>query len=333
MVAPGPQGSVYMSRAVRVCSMPVLLVLLSVACRAGDSSVQQATSALVTEFETVFYTRADLISSSGAYKELSKRAADSLRVPFGFLAAGLDSLGKNSSARLLSNVDAAWVGAKDFRAPAGLGGVHSRLCYVLLLKNGSRFELKEIFSHGPSGKIGQATMWSWSADLGEFGEADRRPSTLYATQVGRFVLTSNDLGELRDVAAGLESKGTRKSDLADIRDWTTLNQHDFWGYRRYRHTGVSDPEAAGTSEVTPSAQALAFFADYKQKEGIVRLFASDKTTADKIDNTIVSHKAALSPFRATGSGSWQTEVALSGNERSSEGMFEIMSLFGFGVYL
>ena len=146
-------------------------------------------------------------------------------------------------------------------------------------------------------------------------------------------MISNDLGELQDVAARLASEDTRNSNLADIRDWTTLNQHDFWGYRRYRHTGVADPEAAGTSEVTPSAQALAFFADYKQKAGIVRLFASDKTTADKLDNAIVSHKAALPPFRGTGSGSWQTEVALSGNERSSEGMFEIMSLFGFGIYL
>jgi len=295
--------------------------------------VKQVASALMTDSETVFYTRADLISSSGAYKGLPKRAADGLRVPFGLLLAGLDSLGKDSSGRLLPNVDAAWVGARDFRAPAGLGGVHSRLCYVLLLKDGSRFELKEIFPHGPNGQIGQAPMWSWSADLGEFGEADRRPSTLYTAKVGRFVLVSNDLGGLQSVAARLVSPDTRNSDLADIRDWRTLTQHDFWGYRHYRHTGVADPEAAETSEVTPSAQALAFFADYQQKEGVVQLFASDKTTAEKLDNTIVSHKAALSPFRATGSGSWQSEVALSGNERSSEGMFEIMSLFGFGVYL
>jgi hypothetical protein len=212
--------------------MPVLLVLLSAACHAGDSSVQQAVSALVTNFETVFYTKADLISSGGPYKGLSKRAADSLRVPFGFLATGVDALGKNSLATLLSNVDAAWVGAKDFRAPAGLGGVHSRNCYVLRLKEGSRFALEKIFSHGPSGRIGDAAMWNWSAGLSEFGEADRRPSTLFTVQVGRFVLISNDLGKLQDVAARLASEDTCNSNLADIRDWTTLNQHDFWGYRR-----------------------------------------------------------------------------------------------------
>lgn len=313
--------------------MPVLLVLLSVACRAGDTNVQQATSALVTSFETVFYTKADLISSSGAYKGLSKRAADSLRVPFGFLATGIDSLGKNNLANLLSNVDAAWVGAKDFRAPAGLGGVHSRQCYVLLLKEGSRLELQKIFSRAPSGKIGEAPMWSWSADLGEFGEGDRRPSTLYATQVRQFVLISNGLEELRQVAGRLESQDVGKSDSAVIKDWTTLNQHDYWGYRNYRHTGVADPQAAGTAEVTPTAQALAFFADYKEKEGVIRLFASDQTSAEKLDNTIVSHKAAMLPFKAAGSGSWQTEVALSGDEKSSEGMFEVMGLFGFGIYL
>lgn len=328
-----PQHYGHMSRAVRIYSMPVLLLLLSAVCRAGDSRMKQAASALVTNFETVFYTRADLISSAGSYRGLSKRAADSLRVPFGFLATAVDSLGKESLAMLLSNVNAAWVGAKDFRAPAGLGGVHSRQCYVLLLKEGSSFDLKKIFSRSPSGKIGEAPMWSWSADLSEFGEGDRRPSTLYAMQVRQFVLISNGLEELRQVAGQLESREPRNNKSADIRDWTSLSQHDFWGYRNYRHTGVADRDAAGMSEVTPTAQALAFFVDYEEKKGVIRLFASDQTSAEKLDNTIVSHKAAMLPFKASGSGSWQTEVPLSGDEKSSAGMFEVMGLFGFGIYL
>ena len=102
------------NRVAPVCVTLFALVALTGASFAEDG-VQHVSSVLATNFETVFYTRTDLISSAGSYRGLSKRAADSLRAPFAFLTSGVDSLGKNNLTSLLSNVDATWVGAEDFR--------------------------------------------------------------------------------------------------------------------------------------------------------------------------------------------------------------------------
>src|ERR1700686_1323982 len=88
--------------------------------------VTTATAALVEErFETVFYANADLLLSTGPYKQLSEQSANTLRLPFADLFGGLESLGAHASADLLSKADAVLIGARDFRPPATLGDVQS----------------------------------------------------------------------------------------------------------------------------------------------------------------------------------------------------------------
>jgi hypothetical protein len=49
-------------------------------------------------------------------------------------------------------------------------------------------------------------VWTWSADLGEFGEGDPRSSSLYATQMAEsYILVSNSLEELETVSGQLTS--------------------------------------------------------------------------------------------------------------------------------
>jgi hypothetical protein len=156
---------------------------------------------------------------------------------------------------------------------------------------------------------------------------DHYETVFYAAQIaGSYVLISNNADDLGAISAKLSATNAALN-LGGIRDWAALNQHEVWGYRRYRHT-EENKTAAGTSEVTLDAQALAFFADPKQKSGVLRLFSPTSTTADKMNATGI-----VLPFKSGGSGVWETKIPLTGDPKMSEQMFAAMRWFGFGVYV
>lgn len=313
----------------KIALMLIAFLLSGCTKSAANSTEQQrAASTLFDQYETVFYAKGDLLSASGGYKRLSKQDTNTVSAPFAYLLGGFDPLGKKVSAEILGNVDAALVGAKDFRAPGGpppnLGGVQSRFCYVLVLGTRSTFEISKVASKSGVMSSAEASVWKWSVK-GEEGHPE--PYTYYAAQVATsYVLISNNLDDLRTMSTKLSASNAAPS-LSGIRDWEALSQHEVWGYRRYRHD-EQNKTAAGTSEVTPDAEALAFFADPKQKTAVLRLFSPTASTADKMNGTGI-----LSPFKAAGSGVWETTIPLTGDQRSSDQMFVAMSRFGFGVYV
>jgi len=117
----------------------------------------------------------------------------------------------------------------------------------------------------------------------------------------------------------------RDGRVGAIRDWATLRRHEMWAYRRYRHDDV-DKMAAGTDEVTPDAEALAFMVDLEKRVGVLRLHSSTQKTAEKWGRRI------LPAFKLVSRGTWETTVPLA-DAQAGERMFVIMALFGFGVYL
>jgi hypothetical protein len=311
----------------------MLLAFLSSGCArkatANAADQQRAASVMLDHFETVFDANGDLLSGSGGYKGLSQQAANTLRTPFASLLHGLDVLGKPVSNEMLGSIDAALVGARDFRGPTGpwphLGDVQSQFCYVIVLRSRSTFDLGKVVSKSAAVSSAEASTWKWSA-AGTEGHPE--PHQFYATQVaGLYVLISNDLDDLHQMSAALSSSD-HTLNLSGIHDWASISQHEVWGYRTYRHSEGENKDAAGTVDVTPDAQALAFFFDPKQKAGVLRLFSPTAGTADKMNGTNL-----LSPFKVTGSGAWETTVPLSGDQKSSDQMFVVMSWFGFGTFL
>jgi hypothetical protein len=311
----------------------LLLVLLYSGWARSSASQSSAASALFQQFETVFYSKADLLLGSGSYGDLSKTDANALRVPFAYLLGALDSLGKGTSADVLANTEAVLVGAKDFRPPAGLGGVHSQSCYVLSLRRNSEFDFRKYLQQSAPASAAGKLVWNWSAKLGEFGEKDPRPSSLYATQVAKqYALVCNDSAELGALTERLSSpdRDSQEPSRSGIRDWASVSQHDVWGYRRYRHTGIANRDAAGMTNVTPGAEALIFFLFPPKKAAVLELVNSptDQRTASNMNAA-----ARLPPLRSTSSGVWETTIQLSGNQETSERMVAMMWLFGFGLYL
>src|SRR5205823_5215043 len=131
----------------KIALMLIAFLLSGCTKSAANSTEQQrAASTLFDQYETVFYAKGDLLSASGGYKRLSKQDTNTVTAPFGYLLGGFDPLGKKVSAEILGNADAALVGVKDFRPPAGrtgLGDVQSRFCYVVVLES-RKFDLSKI---------------------------------------------------------------------------------------------------------------------------------------------------------------------------------------------
>jgi hypothetical protein len=283
----------------------------------------QAAGVLFQQFETVFRSKASLLSSSGE--------RDFVRMPFSLLIEGLAALGKQAPTDVLKNSDAVLVGTKDYRWPSGLGRVRATFCYVVVLQGKNGLKLDRYFKQPVSSVLG-SPVWSWSASLLEFGENDPRPSTLYATEVGQsYLLVSNNLEELQQLTPRLrESNEDSSRVLATIREWGDISQHEFWGYRRYLRTGVPDRQAAGLQGVTPAVEALALYEEANGK-GVLLLLTSP--TADipieKIDFT----KGFLR-FKSDGPGIWQAVVSLR-NSGVDDGRiaFGLLWLFGFGVVI
>lgn len=313
-----------------------LLFSISIAgCyRAGPNKANnsRAAYALFDEFETVFFAKAEAVSGSGHYSQLSTMGAGTIRQPFWFLMSALDSLGQDAKTRLIDSADAFLVGAKDFRSPSGLGPVRSQNCYVVVLRNPSSFELKQYFRGAPKIRVGESQVWNWSAYLGEFGELDKKPSSLYATQIGKsYVMLSNKLEDLEIAAKQLAAGDHAAQGISKLKDWELVQQYEVWGYRRYRHENLVDRTAAGMSHITNGAQALLFTFDWKQNKFRIRLHCvpGEESTPSKINSL-----AIFGRLKALGGGVWEKVLPIVGGEEDTlERLASVMDLLGFGVYV
>jgi hypothetical protein len=286
-------------------------------------------SVLLNQFETVVYVKGEVLLSTEAYHNV-KSEVRFLRFPFEELLSALNALGGNTSIGLLSESEAVLLGAKDFRAPSGLGIVRSQRCYIVVLKTGSRFDLRKQFHDRASGSVFGAPVLRWSASVGEYGEEDpTRPTSFFAAQIlGSYLLVSNTLDQLRVTANGLNS-AKEPAILSQIRDWDLINKRSLWAYRRYLHNANADREASGISLVSPNAQALSFFVDFDEGTSVLRL----SSAVDEKTPAAIAEKMKLPQFKHLGDGVWETRISLRGDEESAYRVGAILELLGFGTYV
>ena len=89
--------------------------------------------------------------------------------------------------------------------------------------------------------------------------------------------------------------------------------------------------AAGMADVTSTAEAIVFFVNSDRKSGVVRIIASDDTTAEKINAAERRSGAAWPPLTRSGAGVWETTIVFSGDETSAFLVFDVVGLFGFAT--
>jgi hypothetical protein len=283
-----------------------------------------AAAALFEHFETVFHVTPDQLSGSR-----DTDYGSFVGIPFAYLLAGLGAVDTQIPATILASSEAVLVGDKDYRLPNGLGRVGSTFCYVVVLQRRGAFDLAKHFNKPTVAAVAGNPVWDWSAMLGEFGENDLRPSSLYATQLGQsYLLVSNNLDELQGLARRLTSDNNGSKVLPGIREWQDVSQHRFWGYRRYHHPESAVERAAGgTREIAPTAEALIVYTDSKERKGVLRLLSS--STEDQTARNINSTKM-IPALKPSGVRAWQTTFPLSDANPFPNTSFGVLWLFGLG---
>jgi hypothetical protein len=323
-----------------IYTAPIALAVLLSGCHRNQESSQgtlelRASSALVGEYETIFFSKSRLLAPNASkFMHISEAEASNLSYPFAYLQGALDNLGSSAHSSMFANSVGVLVGAKEFLPPAGLGSVRSQRCYIVVLGSRSTFDIRKYIASAPVASAAGAPIFSWVAKLGEYGENDPKASTLYGSQIGHsYVIVSNGLQGLEKIAERLGPLNEGVQSTSEIPEWGKLSQHDEWAYRKYGHAGIIDADAAGMTDVTSSADSLVFFFDSDKRIGVFQLMASDKSTAEHINARSVSSKMAWPPLKQLGAREWETTIPFSGDEASADRIFVVVGLFGFPVYL
>lgn len=311
----------------------VIVFVIMGACRitvADTNNASRAESVLLNRFESIMSIQTRFLRDSENVSQLPKREIAGLRVPFDYFVRALDKLGNDGLADVLDHSASVFVGAKDFASPAGLGVVHSKLCYVVILTQPNTFQIRKYFSESPIASASGASVWKWSPSLQEFGEEDStRTSSLYASQIEQsYILVSNDVSEMQAVAGLLVSSGSKLPKAISTYDLGLADQHVLWGYRQYRQ--AQDVTAAGMLDVTRTAKALILFLDLEKMTLVLRLLESgtNGSTASKM-----TAGSKLPAFKPVGSGVWELTMPVTDDQGTRERIFFIMWRFGFGAYI
>jgi len=285
----------------------------------------RAAAVLFERFETVFHTSPALLSAPSA-----DGSVDFMGEPFAYLLLGLDKAGVQARKSVLADASAVLLGTKDYLPPNGLGRTVSTRCYAVVLRQGNSIEISRYVDKSTLLSTTGPQIWKWSASLGEFGERDPRPSSVYATQIGHtFILVSNNLEELKNASEQLTALHNGPA-VTGIREWDDVSHHEFWGYRKYRHDQppAASTTFAGTKGIKPDAEALILYVDHKRNSGILRLLGSkvDDGTAKSL-----TAEMTMPPLKPVGPGVWANIFPLADAGPYSETPFQIMWLFGLGV--
>ena len=310
--------------------MHFALILAALLFHAEPASVSTAnetaaTSVLLEHFETVFHTVPSLLEDASP-----DEAIGFAREPFGYFVSGLDHRSHQLRSELLRNSESILLGTKDYLPPDGLGRVVSTRCYIAVLTDGSRISVSHYL-----GKPNQQTpsglpVWNWTVDLGEFGDRTTHLSSLYAAQIGNtYFVVSNNLDELQSASQEMGSSSEHAA-LPQIREWDSVKQHEFWGYRKLTSSESRPPATIfnGLKGIQPEAEALILYVDFEHKSGLLRVLSSnpDDQSAHNL-STIWK----MPPPKSIGRGKWDISFTLTGSGTFPESSFQVLWLFGLGV--
>ena len=317
--------------------IPVLLMMiLNSGCyRSADYSLakSRAAAALFERFETVVHSGSARLNGLEASNEMSPENARDMRRPFEMLERALNWFGGGTYIRAMQSGEAVLVGAKGFRPPTGLGLATSKFCYVVILRNNAELTIRKLLAFEPSGSAAGAPVWNWSAQIGEYGDMDSRPSTLYGSQADdAYLIVSNDFDELRAVASSLAALGAGLAPLTKRREWNDVSKHEYWAYRHYPRDFADFLARPGRSVVESGTEALILFGDWKQQAFTLRVILS--STEGEATVARINKAALLPPMKTVRPGVWETTIPFTpGQGMPREVLFGVMWLLGFAVFV
>jgi hypothetical protein len=223
--------------------------------------------------------------------------------------------------------EAVLVGTKDYLPPDGLGRVVAIRCYIDILRDESRLDISRYFGKPVLKTPSGFSVWTWELDMEEFGDRRTRLSSLYATQIGSYVVVANNMSELQNVTEEIASYKDGGV-LAHLREWDSFQLHDFWGYRKYRdnQSRAFPTIFNGLVGIQSEAEAMILYVDFEHKEAVLHFLSTNP--ADRTPQNL-SKDWGMPPAKSVGRGEWEIQLPLTGS--LAETSLQVLWLFGLGV--
>jgi hypothetical protein len=320
-----------------------LAICVVVGCRNGAELAKSnseheasAASVLYNRFETVFFTRFHKLDPRkllNVRNKVSGENASTLLNPFEYALGAVNGQRIGAADKLLDDSEAVLVGAKDFRY---LGGKKepwhalSTSCYVFVFGERKQ-ELHRFLGENAPLNVDGLPVWSWQAQMGRSGPLDGSPVTVFASKIGdTYLLLSNNLGELKQVAAGLAARGTETERSEKLPDWPRLSKSEEWAV--WRNTGIRGPDDEFPFfETFTNVQEFIYTVDLRGGTSMFKLISNDKRDAERFDGLERQQPMASTwpSLQPCGDGAWCGELRLSKEQKTEDTLISILGYFGF----
>jgi hypothetical protein len=267
------------------------------------------------------------------WNKVSDENAQTLLYPFEYAIEALKGQRNGTGEKLLDDSVAVLVGAKDFRY---LGGKKepwhalSTSCYVFVFGERKQ-ELHRFLGENAPQNVDGLPVWSWQAQMGRSGPLDGSPVTVFVSKIeDTYLLLSNNLDELKQVAADLAAHGTQPESFENLPDWPRLSKSEEWAI--WRNTGIrgSDDEFPFFETFT-NVQEFIYSVDLRGGTSMFKLISNDKRDAERFNGLERQQPMASTwpSLQPCGAGAWCGELRLSKEQKTEDTLISILGYFGF----
>jgi hypothetical protein len=156
--------------------------------------------------------------------------------------------------------------------------------------------------------------------LGEFGERDRRISSMFAKAVGEYLLVANRASIVEELAQALAAH-------RHVPQPTDLPEAGSWAYRQMRRTAESDADASGLNLVRGDVETMLVILDPRTGHLSMKM-----TTERDLNESPWKARDQFIAVRRTSAREWQGDFTFMPSEAAVEHMFTINAALGFGAF-
>lgn len=296
----------------------------------GADDKGRAAAFLNSQYETVAYMDVRLLTQF--HDDPNPPSADAnrnhdlplaLRLPFVKFVGAIRSLAPEAESVIEGQYEHLLGGAKAFAPPTELGMYDYEGCYIAISYRSVNSKVSALFNHREKSAQHGVDFWHWSLPP---VEGHPMPFAFYATTVGeRYLIVATTVDAMLDAAIVMQSGSISSGILGVSEDVLT---HEYWIYRPVWHMPAQIPTTKGKAGATVTA-ALSFVADTKLLRGTfdIRVIGNAEVSAAQLPY------ASGFTYSRAGPSTWKAQLAIGDGPGVVEKLYEVLSLFGFGVVL
>ena len=253
--------------------------------------------------------------------------ARALRIPFSELRNGLEHVTKGRTREALAEGMVVLVGARDFRAPRGLGLAQFDFCYIVICKPSRHNCLGlDALDRSIVSETSETDVRRWRVPPSE-----SRPDGVdfFLSQVdASYLIVTNNFGATREIMTQLASLVVPTGEERE--EFEALGRFEYWARRSFDTKWSGAKRSLGTEDLGDRVRALLLLMHPEDGSGSFRLVS---TNDDDPSAARLNARAPIPRFVHVQRGVWEAQVRGEAGDIAVSGLLAILGLLGFSVYL